>query len=71
MAGIALDVIAFPAQAELGTVAPEKLFALGVAVGPIEMLLYLLSLVFLRQYRLTRAQHSEVIRKLAIRNRAA
>ena len=70
LAGTALDLIEFPTQATSGTVPPEKLFALGVAVGPVEMLLYLLSLAFLRNYRLTRARHSEILQELAERKRS-
>jgi len=64
VAGIALDVIAFPKQAAPGTVPEDKLFMLGLAVGPCMFLLYLLTLVFLRQYRITRARHEEIIAEL-------
>jgi Na+/melibiose symporter-like transporter len=71
LAGVALDLIAFPTQAEPGTVPPDKVDALGLAVGPVMMLLYLLSLVFLSRYRLTRARHGEVLHELARRRDAA
>ncbi len=70
LAGTALDLIEFPTQAASASVPPEKLFALGLAVGPVEMLLYLLSLSFLRNYRLTRARHSEILQELAARKRS-
>jgi len=70
LAGMALDLIAFPTQAAPGTIPPEKVDALGFAVGPMMMALYMLSLVFLSRYRLTRARHAEVLRELARRRYA-
>jgi GPH family glycoside/pentoside/hexuronide:cation symporter len=64
LAGIALDVIAFPTQAAPGEVADDKLMLLGLAVGPCMFVLYLLTLVFLRRYRITRARHSEILEEL-------
>ena len=71
LAGVALDVIAFPTQAEPGTVPPHKIDALGFAVGPVLMVLFLLSLIFLQKYQLTRARHSRVLLELARRRDAA
>ncbi len=65
MAGIALDVIDFPKQAEAGAAAADKVFLLGVAVGPCMMVLFLLTLVFLSRYRITRAGHREILERLA------
>jgi Na+/melibiose symporter-like transporter len=67
IAGIALDIIDFPKMAEPGTVPPDKVFKLGLAVGPGIMILFLLSLIFLSRYRLTRERHSEVLEELASR----
>jgi GPH family glycoside/pentoside/hexuronide:cation symporter len=71
LAGVALDLIAFPTQAAPGTVTPDKLFLLGVAVGPCMFVLFLLSLVFLRRYRITRARYAEIVDELAQRERVA
>jgi Na+/melibiose symporter-like transporter len=68
-AGIALDVIAFPRGSEPGAVAPEKVEALGLAVGPGLMLLFLLTLVFLARYDMTRERHRQVLEELAARPR--
>ena len=67
---MALDVIRFPTQASPGEVGDEQVFLLGLAVGPCMFVLYLLTLIFLRQYRITRARHEEVLAELA-RRRAA
>jgi Na+/melibiose symporter-like transporter len=64
MAGIALDVIDFPKMAEPGTVAPDKVFKLGLAVGPGMMILFLLTLIFLSRYRITRDRHRQVLAEL-------
>ena len=71
LAGIALDGIAFPAHAAPGTVTDDKIFLLGLAVGPCMFLLYLLSLVFLRRYRMTRARHAEILGEIEWRRSAA
>ena len=71
LAGIALDVIAFPTQAAPGTVGEDKLFLLGLAVGPCMIVLFLLSLVFLRRYRITRARYAEILEEIERRKRTA
>jgi Na+/melibiose symporter-like transporter len=68
-AGIALDVIAFPKGAQPGAVDPSKVFNLGLAVGPGLMILYLVTLVFMSRYRITRARHGEILAELEIRRR--
>ncbi len=65
LAGIALDLVDFPRQAEAGSVAADKITLLGIAVGPCMMVLYLLTLVFLARYRITREEHTEILRRLA------
>ncbi|MFP8880622.1 MAG: MFS transporter [Myxococcota bacterium] len=65
VAGVALDLIAFPRQIEGVVVPPEKLEALGYAVGPGLLGFYFLLLFFISRYRLTRSDHREVLAKLA------
>lgn len=67
LAGLALDAIAFPKQAAPGSVPADKLFLLGVAVGPCMLVLYLLALVFLRRYDITRERHAAIRAELARR----
>ena len=67
VAGIAIDVIAFPQGAEPGTVAADKVFALGLAVGPGLLGFYFLLLFFLTRYGITRAGHRETLARLAER----
>ncbi len=67
LAGIALDAIAFPRQAEPGSIAEDTLFQLGLAVGPCMFVLFLVSLIFLRRYGITRDRHAEIRAALASR----
>lgn len=71
LAGLALDAIAFPRQVEAASVPPEKVYALGLAVGPGLMLLYLATLFFLSRYELTRARHLEILAELETRRELA
>ena len=67
VAGVALDLIDFPRGAAPGTVEPSKVAALGLAVGPGLMLLYLATLAFLSRYDITRKRHGEIVGALALR----
>jgi Na+/melibiose symporter-like transporter len=64
-AGIALDLIDFPTQADPGDVPKETVTALGYAVGPGLFFFYAATLLFLSRYSITRARHEEVIAELA------
>lgn len=63
-AGVTLDVIQFPRMALPGSVAEGKIFTLGLAVGPGLMVFFLLALLFLSRYQLTRARHREIVAEL-------
>ncbi len=68
LAGVGLDAIGFPRGAAAGAVPGQKLFQLGLVVAPILMVLYLLSLVCLSRYRITREQHLSTLAALTRRN---
>jgi len=73
LAGVALDLIAFPrviGASEAAVVPPEKVFALGLVVGPGLMLLFLCSLIFLSRYQMTRERHQEILAELEARRSA-
>jgi Na+/melibiose symporter-like transporter len=63
LAGVGLDLIRFPKGAAPGSLAPDVLVRFGLLMGPVLMLVYLISLLFLRGYRITRSGHE---RNLAI-----
>ena len=71
VAGVALDWIQFPQKAEVGSVPPEKIYALGLAVGPGLLIFYILTLIFLSRYQITRGEHREILAELARRKEAA
>ena len=51
--------------------AADKVFTLGLAVGPGPMVLFLCAMVFLFRYRLTRERHVEIVRELQQRRAQA
>ena len=71
VAGIALDLIEFPTRAVPGTIASEKIFALGIIDGPFAMVWGLIAAVFYAGYRITKTYHAEIQRKLAERAQLA
>jgi len=70
VAGIALDVIAFPRGIEVSEMPAEKLYSLGLAVGPGMLVFYVLLLFFLARYTITRAQHQQTLATLEARHQA-
>lgn len=64
IAGIALDLIAFPVGAAPGTVDPETIWQLGFIYGPVLMGFYLLALISIGFYRITRRGHNERVNVL-------
>jgi glycoside/pentoside/hexuronide:cation symporter, GPH family len=69
VAGIVMDVIRFPAGADVRVVSDEIVRSLGIAYGPGIMVLGTLSLPFLLRYRLDRRRHAEIVQALAERRR--
>jgi Na+/melibiose symporter-like transporter len=70
LAGVGLDLIAFPTNAELGSVAPEVIRNLGILYGPGLALLAVIALLCFSRYRLTRARFEALRRELEARRRA-
>jgi Na+/melibiose symporter-like transporter len=56
-AGVALDFINFPRDADPGEVSPDVLFDLGLIYGPMLMVLYFLALGSISFYQITRSGH--------------
>ena len=71
VAGIALDVVAFPTGVAPGEVDTDTIFALGLAVGPGILLFWIIALVIVARYPLTRADHAQIIRELNERRAAS
>jgi GPH family glycoside/pentoside/hexuronide:cation symporter len=70
LAGVGLDLIAFPSRAEPGAVAPETVLALGILYGPGIGVLAVIAVVFLARYGIDRHRHAEIVRALAQRRRS-
>ena len=64
VAGVALDWIRFPTQADVGKVPTEAIFDLGLVYGPGLMLIYFVALAPLVFYRIDRKTHLENLAKL-------
>ena len=71
LAGIALDVIAFPTGAKPGTVPLEKLTQLAWVDGPIGASFTLVAVFFYARFRIDKARHAEIQRELAARRSRA
>jgi Na+/melibiose symporter-like transporter len=69
IAGLGLDLIRFPKDAAPGSLAPEVLLRFGLFMGPVLMVVYLISLLFLRGYRITRSGHERNLAILMQRHR--
>lgn len=71
LAGIAIDVIAFPVGAEPGTVPEETVFNLGLIDGPIAVIPGAIAVFFYLRYNLTRKRHADIQAELAERHLSA
>lgn len=60
LAGIALDVIAFPVGAEPGTVDSTTVLHLGLIDGPISVIPGAIAIIFYLKYGLTHDRHTEI-----------
>lgn len=66
IAGIALDIIAFPRGAATGEVASDVIWDLGFIYGPVLMLFYFLALASIGFYQITRHGHDDRVRRLKV-----
>lgn len=72
LAGVAIDLIAFPAGAEPGTIAPVKLTELGLFTGPMMAVVMAIGVFYFTRYDLDRARHGQIMQTLReIRSKAA
>ncbi|MCH2170041.1 MFS transporter [Myxococcota bacterium] len=67
LAGIAIDLIAFPVGVKSGEVAPDTLYRFGLVAGPITVIPALISLFFYARYRIDKIRHAEIRSELAAR----
>jgi GPH family glycoside/pentoside/hexuronide:cation symporter len=60
IAGVALDLIGFPTQADRGSVPPDVVHHLGMLYGPGTILILILGVVYFARYQLTAARVAEM-----------
>ena len=60
IAGVLLEIIAFPKQVSVAEVSEEALEGLGFIGGPVLMSIYLLAIVFLVAYPINRKRYNEI-----------
>jgi Na+/melibiose symporter-like transporter len=65
LAGIAIDVIAFPQGAKPGEIGADVLFKLGLVDGPIAAIPALIGIYCYGRYGITKARHAEIQRELS------
>ena len=70
LAGIALDVIAFPVGADPGSVESSKILGLGLIDGPISAIPGIICLFFYARVTITRRRHAAIQKALAERHEA-
>lgn len=68
IAGVALDFIAFPANAIPGKIPEETLFNLGLIDGPFAMIWGLIAVFFYARYKITKESHAGIQKKLLLKN---
>lgn len=71
IAGVAIDLIAFPTGAKPGEVPHDVIVSLGVIEGPLASIPALLGVYFYARFGITRARHAEIQRELAARQQPA
>jgi glycoside/pentoside/hexuronide:cation symporter, GPH family len=71
LAGIILDVIRFPRPPSPATPSAATIYQLGVAFGPVLLVLLLVGLSTMFGYDLTRAKHEQILAQLTARRAAA
>ena len=68
IAGIALDLIAFPENAMPGEVPEKIIFNLGLIDGPFAMIWGLIAAFFYARYKITRESHLKIKERLLLKN---
>jgi len=65
IAGLTIDLVAFPERAKVGHVPQSILDTIAVVYGPGIVILAILAQPFLFRYRISRERHAEILRELA------
>ena len=68
LAGIGIDLIAFPTHAEPGSITADVLYEFGILAGPVTVLPGLISIFFYLRYDIDKRRHEEIRAALAARS---
>jgi len=60
LAGVCLEVIAFPKQAVVADVSQDAIYSLGLVAGPVPLMIYLFAALLATRYGLNRAEHKKI-----------
>ena len=71
LAGVALDVISFPAKSKPGEVDADVIYWLGLIDSPITIILGVLAACVYAGYRINRKRHAEIPEQLVVKRAAA
>jgi Na+/melibiose symporter-like transporter len=71
LAGIGIDLIAFPVGAEPGTVPADTVLQLGLIEGPISVIPGAIAIILYIKFNLTRSRHAEIQAALLAKRTAA
>jgi GPH family glycoside/pentoside/hexuronide:cation symporter len=66
VAGISLEVIAFPKQVALSEISEQTIYNLGLIAGPLPLVIYLLAAFLATKYDLNKKKHEEISATLAL-----
>lgn len=67
LAGVGIDLIAFPTHSKPGAIAPDVIFDFGVLAGPVTVLPALISIVFYLRYDIDEKRHDAIRLEIAAR----
>ena len=63
--GVVLSMIAFPTETAVGEVPQDTVDQLGLAYGPLVSLIWLMAVLALARYRISRSRHQEMLERLS------
>ncbi|MBT8141716.1 MAG: MFS transporter, partial [Gammaproteobacteria bacterium] len=66
-AGLSLDIIKFPKQADPRDVDPGTITDLAILAGPVCLLMFLATILISNRYGLTQQRHQEIVTQIAAR----
>jgi Na+/melibiose symporter-like transporter len=69
LAGIGLELIAFPKQVEVSQISQDVIFNLGMISGPLPMCIYFFAAYLASKYDLNKVRHQEICQQLVLQRK--